>query len=79
MSSSLVTRVAVSRAGCQPVAVLLATLGVLPSHSQPHASDDNPLSEAQLEALMHRPRVPGPFGRLEDAEAFFHRFFPWTP
>jgi putative transposase len=30
----------------QPVALLLATLGVVPSHSRPHVSDDNPFSEA---------------------------------
>src|SRR5262245_32189327 len=29
----------------KPVALLLATLGVVPSHSRPHVSDDNPFSE----------------------------------
>jgi putative transposase len=33
------------------VALLLATLGVVPSHSQPHVSNDNPFSEAQFKTL----------------------------
>lgn len=61
----------------QPVALLLATLGVLPSHSRPHVSDDNPFSEAQFKTLKYRPDFPARFGALEDAEAFCHRFFPW--
>ena len=32
---------------------LLATLGVLPSHSRPHVSDDNPFSEAQFKTLKY--------------------------
>ncbi len=61
----------------QPVALLLATLGVLPSHSRPHVSDDNPFSEAQFKTLKYRPDFPARFGSPEDAEAFCQRFFPW--
>jgi putative transposase len=61
----------------QPVALLLATLGVLPSHSRPHVSDDNPFSEAQFKTLKYRPDFPARFGSLEDSEAFCQRFFPW--
>jgi putative transposase len=61
----------------QPVALLLATLGVLPSHSRPHVSDDNPFSEAQFKTLKYRPDFPARFGSLEDSEGFCHRFFPW--
>jgi hypothetical protein len=57
----------------KPVALLLATLGVLPSHSWPHVSDDNPFSEAQFKTLKYRPAFPARFGSLEDAEAFCHR------
>jgi putative transposase len=39
----------------QPVALLLATLGVVPSHSRPHVSNDNPFSEAQFKTLKNRP------------------------
>jgi putative transposase len=61
----------------QPVALLLATLGVLPSHSRPHVSDDNPFSEAQFKTLKYRPDFPARFGSLEDSEGFCRRFFPW--
>ena len=61
----------------KPVALLLATLGVVPSHSRPHVSDDNPFSEAQFKTLKYRPDFPARFGSYEDAEAFCQRFFPW--
>jgi len=61
----------------QPVALLLATLGVVPSHSRPQVSNDNPYSEAQFKTLKYRPEFPDRFGAYEDAEAFCQRFFPW--
>jgi len=61
----------------QPVALLLATLGVVPSHSRPQVSDDNPFSEAQFKTLKYRPDFPARCGAYEDAEAFCQRFFPW--
>jgi putative transposase len=61
----------------QPVALLLATLGVVPSHSRPHVSDDNPFSEAQFKTLKYRPDFPARFGAYEDAETFCRRFFAW--
>ena len=61
----------------QPVALLLATLGVVPSHSRPHVSNDNPFSEAQFKTLKYRPDFPDRFGAYEDAETFCRRFFPW--
>ena len=61
----------------KPVALLLTTLGVVPSHSRPHVSDDNPFSEAQFKTLKYRPDFPPRFGALEDAETFCRRFFPW--
>jgi putative transposase len=61
----------------QPVALLLATLGVVPSHSRPQVSDDNPFSEAQFKTLKYRPDFPARFGAYEDAEAFCQRFFRW--
>ena len=63
----------------QPVALLLATLGVVPSHSRPQVSDDNPFSEAQFKTLKYRPDFPARFGVYEDAEAFCQRFFQDTP
>src|SRR5262250_2608365 len=61
----------------QPVALLLATLGVVPSHSRPHVSNDNPFSEAQFKTLKYRPDFPVRFGSYEDSETFCQRFFPW--
>jgi putative transposase len=61
----------------KPVALLLASLGVVPSHSRPHVSDDNPFSEAQFKTLKYRPDFPARFGAYEDAQAFCRQFFPW--
>jgi putative transposase len=61
----------------KPVALLLATLGVVSSYSRPQVSDDNPFSEAQFKTLKYRPDFPARFGSYEDAEAFCRRFFPW--
>jgi hypothetical protein len=61
----------------QPVALLLATLGVVPSHPRPQVSDGNPFSEAQFKTLQYRPDFPARFGAYEDAETFCRRFFPW--
>jgi putative transposase len=60
----------------QPVALLLATLGVVPSHSRPHVSDDNPFSEAQFKTLKYRPDFPDRFGAYEDAETFLPTLLP---
>ena len=61
----------------QPVAWLLADLGITKSHSRPHTSNDNPFSEAQFKTLKYQPDFPARFGSLEDARAFCRRFFPW--
>ena len=61
----------------KPVALLLADLGVIKSHSRPYVSDDNPFSEAQFKTLKYRPQFPDRFGSLVDARAFCQGFFPW--
>jgi len=61
----------------QPVALLLATLGVVPSHSRPHVSNDNPFSEAQFKTLKYRPDFPDRFGSPEHGRSFCGDFFPW--
>ena len=61
----------------KPVALLLADLGVIKSHSRPSVSDDNPFSEAQFKTLKYRPQFPDRFGSLVDARAFCQVFFPW--
>jgi Integrase core domain len=52
------------------VALLLADLGVIKSHSRPHCSNDNPYSEAQFKTLKYRPEFPDQFGSIEDGRAF---------
>jgi len=59
------------------VALLLADLGVIKSHSRPSVSDDNPYSEAQFKTLKYRPDFPDRFGSLEDARAHCARFCAW--
>jgi putative transposase len=43
----------------QPVALLLATLGIVSSHSRPQVSDDNPFSEAQFQDPQVAAGLPG--------------------
>ena len=50
----------------KPVALLLADLGVIESHSRPHVSNDNPYSEAQFKTLKYRPEFPDRFGSIEE-------------
>jgi putative transposase len=59
------------------VAQLLATLGVIKSHSRPHVSNDNPFSESQFKTLKYRPEFPDRFGSQEDAHGFSREFFDW--
>jgi len=61
----------------KPVALLLADLGVVKTHSRPHVSNDNPFSEAQFKTLKYRPDFPERFGSLQDARAFSVDFFRW--
>ena len=63
----------------QPVALLLADLGVTTSPSRPHVSDDNPDLEAQCKTLTYRPDSPARFGSLKDARAHGVDFFRWHP
>jgi putative transposase len=61
----------------KPVTFLLADLGVIQSHSRPHASNDNPYSEAQFKTLKYRPGFPARFGSIEAARAHCQAFYPW--
>ncbi len=61
----------------EPVAWLLADLGILKTHARPHVSDDNPYSEAQFKTLKYRPDFPARFESIEGARAFCRAFFPW--
>jgi putative transposase len=50
-------------------------LGVIPSFSWPHVSDDNPYSEALFRTLKHTPAYPRtPFAGIMPAERWVERF-----
>jgi putative transposase len=56
----------------------LQRLGVVPSFSRPHVSDDNPFSEALFRTLKYRPGYPSkPFVTLEQAGAWVAGFVAW--
>lgn len=56
----------------------LQWLGIVPSFSRPHVSDDNPYSEALFRTLKHTPAYPRmPFASLESASAWVTRFVAW--
>jgi putative transposase len=61
----------------KPVALLLADLGVVKTHSRPYVSNDNPFSEAQFRTLKYCPHFPERFGSIEDGRAFGQAFFRW--
>jgi transposase InsO family protein len=62
-------------------ATMLATLqwlGIVPSFSRPHVSDDNPYSESLFRTLKYRPEYPDrPFESLDDARKWFEEFVRW--
>jgi putative transposase len=56
----------------------LERLGVLPSFSRPHVSNDNPFSEALFRTLKYRPNYPDkPFKSIEDARTWTQGFVAW--
>jgi putative transposase len=58
-------------------AQLMATLGVQPSYSRPHVSNDNPFSEAHFKTIKYRPDFPLRFGSMEHVLEHFNSFFEW--
>ena len=56
----------------------LQRLGVVPSFSRPHVSDDNPYSEALFRTLKYRPEYPSEaFSSLEHAREWLNSFVTW--
>lgn len=56
----------------------LQWLGIVPSFSRPHVSDDNPYSEALFRTLKYTPAYPRlPFVDLEAAQCWVTRFVAW--
>ena len=62
-------------------ATMLATLehlGVAASFSRPRVSNDNPYAESLFRTCKYRPEYPTkPFGSLEEAQAWMHKFVRW--
>src|SRR5262249_17219832 len=62
-------------------ATMMATLqwlGIIPSFSRPHVSNDNPYSEALFRTLKHTPAYPRlPFASVEAAQSWVARFVGW--
>lgn len=67
--------------GAMKGATMLATLqklGVVPSFSRPHVSDDNPYSEALFRTLKYCPEYPGkPFETPEASRTWVSAFVKW--
>lgn len=61
----------------QPVALLLADLGVTKTHSRPHTSNDNPYSESQFKTMKYRPDFPDRFDSIEHGRMHCVDFFHW--
>lgn len=59
------------------LALLLADLGVVKSHSRPYTSNDNPYSEAQFKTMKYRPDYPKQFGSVIDARGWVRLFMYW--
>jgi putative transposase len=59
------------------VALLLADLGVIKTHSRPHVANDNPFSEAQFKTLKYRPEFPDRFTGIEHAREISHELITW--
>jgi transposase InsO family protein len=56
----------------------LQWLGIVPSFSRPHVSDDNPYSEALFRTLKHAPTYPKlPFVDADAASGWVARFVAW--
>jgi putative transposase len=56
----------------------LQWLGIVPSFSRPHVSDDNPYSEALFRTLKHVPAYPRlPFATIEAARRWVACFVAW--
>lgn len=58
--------------------VTMERLGIIPSFSRPHVSDDNPYSESLFRTMKYRPSYPRkPFDSLDAARAWVEEFIGW--
>ena len=57
---------------------MLQRLGIMPSFSRPHVSDDNPFSESLFRTLKYRPEYPSkPFETLQETRDWVQHFVNW--
>ena len=61
----------------KPVEWLFSELGIQPSLSRPHVSNDNPHAEAGFKTLKYHPTYPDRFDSLRDATAWMRDFEHW--
>ena len=61
----------------QPVAQLMATLGITKSHTRPYCSNDNPFSESAFKTLKYRPGFPDRFGSSPEARILCRELISW--
>jgi len=62
---------------CGTMLSTLQWLGVVPSFSRPHVSNDNPFSESLFKTLKYRPSFPKQFKSLDEAKAWVETFVQW--
>lgn len=65
------------RMKAKATALMLADLGVVRSHSRPHTSTDNSVSEAHFRTLKYQPELCKGFQIIDKARTFCRRFFAW--
>ncbi len=62
---------------CGTMLATLQWLGVVPSFSRPHVSNDNPFSESLFKTLKYRPSFPKNFESLDETKAWVETFVCW--
>jgi len=62
---------------CGTMLATLQGLGVVPSFSRPHVSNDNPFSESLFKTMKYVPSFPKEFKSLEEAIAWVEKFVKW--
>jgi transposase InsO family protein len=62
---------------CGTMLATLQRLGVVPSFSRPHVSNDNPFSESLFKTMKYVPSFPNEFKSLEEAITWVEAFVKW--
>jgi transposase InsO family protein len=62
---------------CGTMLATLQWLGVVPSFSRPHVSNDNAFSESLFKTMKYRPAFPKDFNSLDEARAWVETFVKW--